>query len=168
MTTLSLMGFFGGLLLMLYGMRMAGDGLQRAAGARLRGFLINATSNRFKAVGVGAAITALFQSSSASTVMLVGLVGSGLLGLTETMGVILGADIGTTLTVQLLAFRIYDYAIAFIGFGILLRLTGSKKGPAGNIGTVILGFGFVFLGLKSLIGTFEPLAQNPLLRDMLI
>ncbi|MBI5238265.1 MAG: Na/Pi cotransporter family protein [Deltaproteobacteria bacterium] len=168
MGTLSLIGFFGGLLLMLYGMRMAGDGLQRAAGARLRGFLLNATSNRFKAVGVGAAMTALFQSSSASTVMLVGLVGSGLLGLTETMGVILGADIGTTLTVQLLAFRIYDYAIAFIGFGILLKLTAGKKGPAGNIGTVILGFGFVFLGLKSLNGTFEPMAQNPLLRDMLI
>lgn len=168
MTTLSLIGFFGGLLLMLYGMRMAGDGLQRAAGARLRGFLLNATSNRFKAVGVGAAITALFQSSSASTVMLVGLVGSGLLGLTETMGVILGADIGTTLTVQLLAFRIYDYAIAFIAFGILLKLWGGKKGPSGSIGSVILGFGFVFLGLKSLIGTFEPIAQNPLLRDMLI
>ncbi len=168
MTTLSLITVFGGLLLMLYGMRMAGDGLQRAAGARLRGFLLNATSNRFKAVGVGAAITALFQSSSASTVMLVGLVGSGLLGLTETMGVILGADIGTTLTVQLLAFRIYDYAIAFIGFGILLKIAGSKKGPSVNIGTVILGFGFVFLGLKFLIATFEPMAQNPLLRDMLI
>ncbi len=166
MTTLSLITFFGGVMLVLYGMRLAGEGLQKAAGSKLRSFLLNATSNRFKGVFVGAAITALFQSSSATTVMLVGFVGSGLLGLGETMGIILGADIGTTLTVQLLAFRVYDYAIALIGIGILLRLAG-KEGKSGDLGRIALGFGFIFFGLKILMETFEPVAQNPLLKDLL-
>lgn len=154
-------------MLLLYGMRLAGDGLQKAAGARLRGFLLTATNNRFKGVGVGAAITALFQSSSATTVMLVGFVGSGLLGLGETIGVILGADIGTTLTVQIIAFKVYDYAIALIGIGILLMLTG-KKGRGKDIGQALLGFGFVFFALKLLVQNFEPVTHNPFLKDALL
>ncbi|MBI5811008.1 MAG: Na/Pi cotransporter family protein [Deltaproteobacteria bacterium] len=167
MTTLSLITFFGGVMLILYGMRLAGDGLQKAAGGRLRGFLLNATSNRIKGVGVGASITALLQSSSATTVMLVGFVGSGLIGLRETMGVILGADIGTTLTVQMLAFRVYDYAIALIGAGILMKLMG-RKGAANGIGAAVLGFGFIFFGLKTLMETFGPVAENALLRELLL
>src|SRR3990172_1330711 len=128
MTTLYILSFFGGIMLILYGMRLVGEGLQRAAGARLRIFLISATNNRFKSVGVGALVTALLQSSSATTVMLVGFAGSGLLGLGETVGVILGADIGTTLTVQIIAFKIYDYAIALVGAGILIRYVG-RRGP---------------------------------------
>lgn len=154
-------------MLILYGMRIAGEGLQKAVGAKLRGFLINATSNRFKGVFVGASITALLQSSSAATVMLVGFAGGGLLGLRETMGVILGADIGTTLTVQILAFKVYDFAIAFIGAGIFLKLLG-KKGVSGDIGTACLGFGLIFLGLKILIETFTPVTQNPLLKELLL
>lgn len=166
MTTLALITFFGGVMLMLYGMRLAGEGLQKAAGSKLRSFLLNATSNRFKGVFVGASITALFQSSSATTIMLVGFVGSGLLGLGQTMGIILGADIGTTLTVQLLAFKVYDYAIALIGIGILLRLAG-KSGVSGDAGSIALGFGFIFFGLKTLMETFGPVAENPLLKDLL-
>ncbi|OGP24212.1 MAG: hypothetical protein A2X99_09620 [Deltaproteobacteria bacterium GWB2_55_19] len=154
-------------MLILYGMRLAGEGLQRAAGARLRSFLITATSNRFKSLGAGAAITALLQSSSATTVMLVGFVGSGLLGLGETMGVILGADIGTTLTVQIIAFRVYDYAIAVIGVGILMKYIG-RRGPAKDLGQAILGFGFVFFALKTLTETFEPIARNPLWTEILL
>jgi phosphate:Na+ symporter len=142
-------------------MRLVGEGLQRAAGARLRSFLIGATNNRFKGVAVGALVTALLQSSSATTVMLVGFVGAGLLGLGETVGVILGADIGTTLTVQIIAFKVYDYAIAFIGVGILMRFL-AKRGMGREIGQAILGFGFIFLALKILTGTFEPIAHNPL------
>lgn len=167
MTTLSILSFFGAIMLVLYGMRLAGDGLQKAAGARLRGFLLTATNNRFKGVGVGACITALFQSSSATTVMLVGFVGSGVLGLKETIGVILGADIGTTLTVQIIAFRVYDYAIALIGVGVFVMLTG-RKGVGKNIGQALLGFGFVFFALKLLIQNFEPVTQNPLLKDALL
>ncbi|MFQ5585824.1 MAG: Na/Pi cotransporter family protein [Thermodesulfobacteriota bacterium] len=167
MTSLTIFSFFGGILLLLYGMRLIGEGLQKAAGARLRGFLLTATSNRLRGVGVGAAITALLQSSSATTVMLVGFVGSGLLGLKETMGVILGADIGTTITVQIIAFRIYDYSIAIAGFGILLTLLG-RRGAARDTGYAILGFGFVLLAIKILIDTFEPVTADPFFKDLLL
>ncbi|MFQ5464714.1 MAG: Na/Pi cotransporter family protein [Thermodesulfobacteriota bacterium] len=167
MTTLTILSFFGGVMLILYGMRIAGEGLQKAAGGRLRGFLLTATSNRFKGVGVGAAITALLQSSSATTVMLVGFVGAGVIGLGETMGVILGADIGTTLTVQIIAFRIYDWAIVMVGIGALLRFTGGR-GVVKDIGLAILGFGFVFFALKVLVETFEPVAGTPLLKEALL
>jgi len=161
MTTLYILSFFGGIMLILYGMRLVGEGLQRAAGARLRNFLIGATNNRFKGVGVGALVTALLQSSSATTVMLVGFAGAGLLGLGETFGVILGADIGTTLTVQIIALRVYDYAIALIGIGVLMRFL-ARRGPGREIGQAVLGFGFVFFALKILIETFEPIASDPL------
>lgn len=166
MTTISILSFFGAIMLILYGMRLAGEGLQKTAGARLRSFLLSTTQNRFKGVGVGALITAMLQSSSATTVMLVGFVGSGLLGLKETIGVILGADIGTTLTVQIIAFKVYDYAFGLIGLGILGVILGKREYR--HLGQAILGFGFVFLGLKVLIGTFEPVTQNPLTRDLLL
>jgi phosphate:Na+ symporter len=166
MTTTAILSLFGGVMLLLYGMRTAGEGLQKAAGARLRSFLLTATSNRLKGAAVGAVMTALLQSSSAATVMLVGFVGSGLLGLEETMAVILGADVGTTLTVQAIAFRAYDYAIAIIGLGVLLRLLG--RGAAKDVGQAVLGFGFLFLALKILIATFEPVSRNALLRELLL
>ncbi len=167
MGTIAILSFFGGIMLILYGMRLAGDGLQKAAGARLRSFLISATNNRLKGVTVGAAITALFQSSSATTVMLVGFVGSGLLGLKGTMGIILGADIGTTLTVQIIAFKVYDYALALIGIGVLVIYLG-RKGAGKDIGQAILGFGFIFFALKVLIDTFTPIAHNQILKDALL
>jgi len=167
LTTLNIFGLFGGILLLLYGMRLAGGGLQKVAGARLRALLIKATDNRLKGVGVGALITALLQSSSATSVMLVGFAGSGLLGLKETMGVILGADIGTTVTVQVIAFKIYDYAIVLIGIGILMEFLG-KDGPLQDIGRGVLGFAFVFLGLKVIMDTFAPLALDPSFKDTLL
>ncbi len=154
-------------MLMLYGIRLAGDGLQKSAGGRLKNFLLKATSNRFKSLGVGAATTALLQSSSATTVMLVGFVGAGLIGLGETMGIILGADIGTTFTVQLIAFKVYAYAPLLIGAGVLLIFL-SKGGRTKDAGLAVLGFGFVFLALDILISTFGPVAKNPLMRDALI
>ncbi|HZX35328.1 MAG TPA: Na/Pi cotransporter family protein [Thermodesulfobacteriota bacterium] len=160
MTSLTILSFFGSVLLMLYGMRLVGEGLQKAAGAKLRSFLLSATSNRFKSLFAGATITALMQSSSATTIMLVGFAGAGLVGLSETMGIILGADIGTTITVQLLAFKIYDYAIAIVGFGVLLRFW-SSTGKFRDTGLAFIGFGFVFLSLKILIETFAPLAADP-------
>lgn len=166
-TTLLILSVFGGVMLILYGMRLAGEGLQKAAGARLRSFLLTATNNRLKSVAVGASITALIQSSSATTVMLVGFVGSGLLGLRETIGIILGADIGTTFTVQIIAFKIYDYALALIGAGILIRMLG-RRDVIKDIGQAILGFGFIFFALKILIDTFGPVTENPLTRDVLL
>ena len=167
MTTINLLTLFGGILLLLYGMRTAGDGMQKAAGARLRGFLMAVTDNRLKGVSVGALITALLQSSSATIIMLVSFVGSGLLSLSATMGVILGADIGTTITVQIITFKIYDYAIVFVGIGILLEFLG-RKGPLQDIGQTILGFALIFLALKILTDVFLPLAQDPLFKEILI
>lgn len=165
--TVIMLTLFGAVMLILYGMRLAGDGLQKAAGGKLRSFLLTATSNRFKGIGVGALITAIFQSSSATTVMLVGFVGSGLLGLGETMGVILGADIGTTMTVQIIAFKVYDYAIAFVGIGIAMMFL-SGKGHAKQVGQAVLGFGLVFFGLKVMIDAFAPMAENPVMRNFLL
>jgi phosphate:Na+ symporter len=166
-TSISILSLFGGAMLILFGMKLAGEGLQRAAGAKLRNFLLTATDNRFKGVGVGAAITALLQSSSATTVMLVGFVGSGLMGLPQTMGVILGADIGTTITVQIIAFKVYDYAIGVVGLGILISFLG-RSGRWKDVGQAILGFGFVFFALKILIITFEPVSQNPFMKEFLL
>src|SRR6266571_1775839 len=142
---LVLFSILGGTALLLYGVRLVGEGLQRAAGARLRRLLSTLTGNRFKALLVGAGVTALLQSSSATTVMLVGFASAGLLSLRQTIGVILGADIGTTVTVQLLAFNLLDFAplIVFAGWGMSLA-----KGTLGYVGRAILGFGFLFLGMK--------------------
>lgn len=167
MTTINLFTLLGGILLLLYGMRTAGDGMQKAAGARLRGFLMALTGNRLTGVGVGALVTALLQSSSATIIMLVSFVGSGLLTLMATMGVILGADIGTTITVQIIAFKIYDYAIIFIGIGILFQFL-DRKGTLHDVGQAVLGFGFIFLALKILTEVFLPLANDPLFKEILL
>lgn len=167
MTSINILTLFGGVLLLLYGMRTAGDGMQKAAGARLRGFLMAVTDNRLKSVGIGALITALLQSSSATIIMLVSFVGSGLLSLSATMGVILGADIGTTITVQIITFKIYDYAIIFVGIGILLEFLGRKSALQG-IGQAVLGFAFIFAALKIMTDIFLPLAQDPLFKEILI
>ncbi len=167
MTTINLLTLFGGILLLLYGMKMAGDGMQKAAGGRLRGFLLAVTDNRFKGVGVGALTTTLLQSSSATIIMLVSFVGSGLLSLSATMGVILGADIGTTITVQIITFKIYDYAIVLVGIGILLEFLG-RKDPLQDVGRAVLGFAFIFLALKILTDVFLPLAHDPLFKEIMI
>src|SRR3989442_10671519 len=106
----------GGAALSPYAVRPVGGGIQRAGGTSLRHILSTLTGNRLKALGVGALATAVLQSSSATTVMLVGFASAGLLTLRQTIGVILGADIGTTVTVQLLAFDVLDYA-ALVVFG---------------------------------------------------
>ena len=102
---MTLLALFGGLALLLYGMQLIGDGLQRAAGGHLRHLLTSMTRNRLAAVGSGALVTAIIQSSSATTLMLIGFVSAGLLTFPQSLGMILGADIGTTVTVQLLAFE---------------------------------------------------------------
>src|SRR3972149_5395979 len=135
--------FLGGSSILLYGIRLAGEGLRKAAGGRLRAILTSLTKNKFIGIGVGAVITAILQSSSATTVMLVGFVSSGLMKLNQTIGVILGADIGTTVTVQLLAFRIYDISILFIAIGVAIMFLG-KRAVVRDIGEGILGFSFIF------------------------
>ena len=154
---------FGGVLLLLYGIKLLNDGLQNATGSKIRSLLRSLTSNRLTAVGGGAFLTGLIQSSSATSVMLVGFVSAGLMSFRQTLAVILGADIGATLTVQLIAFHIYDYAVLIIGIGLAFVLF-SKKTIARNVGEGILGFGFVFLSLKIMTDAMTPLQQNELFR----
>ncbi len=158
---------FGGVLLLLYGIQLLNDGLQNAAGSRIRSLLRSLTSNRFAAVGGGAFITGLIQSSSATSVMLVGFVSAGLMTFRQTLAVILGADIGATLTVQLIAFHIYDYALLLIGIGLLFMFF-SKKVNLQGIGQGVLGFGFVFLSLKIMTEAMTPLQGNELFRQVFV
>jgi len=158
---------FGGVLLLLYGIKLLNDGLQNAAGPRIRSLLRSLTSNRFSAVGGGALITGLIQSSSATSVMLVGFVSAGLMSFRQTLAVILGADIGATLTVQLIAFHITDYAVLLIGIGLTFTLF-AKRTLARNAGQGVLGFGFVILSLKIMTEAMAPLQSNDLFRQVFV
>jgi len=167
MTNLMLIALFGGMALLLYGMQLVGEGLQLAAGGRMRKILSSITNNRFKGMMVGAFITAVIQSSSATTVMLVGFASSGLMDLTQTIGVILGADIGTTVTVQLIAFQIFDYALLLVGIGFLLIFTSRRK-IFKYVGQAILGFGFIFFAMKIMSEAMVPLRQSPIVKTLLV
>jgi len=162
---LVLFALLGGTALLLYGVRLVGEGLQRAAGTRLRHVLSTLTGNRVKSLLVGAGVTAVLQSSSATTVMLVGFASAGLLTLRQTIGVILGADVGTTVTVQLLAFDLLELSPLVVFSGWLLYVSG--KGTVRYVGQAILGFGFLFLGMKLIHDGTAPLASSALVADLL-
>jgi phosphate:Na+ symporter len=160
-----LFALLGGTALLLYGVRLVGEGLQRAAGTRLRGILQGLSGNRLKALAVGAGVTAVLQSSSATTVMLVGFASAGLLSLRQTIGVILGADVGTTVTVQLLAFNLLAVSPLIVFVGWLLSALG--RGTVSYVGRSVLGFGFLFLGIKLISDGTIPLKDSALFRDLL-
>ncbi len=167
MTNVMLIALFGGMALLLYGMQLVGDGLQHAAGGRMRQILSSITNSRLKGMMVGAFITAVIQSSSATTVMLVGFASSGLMGLGQTIGVILGADIGTTVTVQLIAFKVFDYALLLVGVGFLL-IFASKRKIFRYVGQAILGFGFIFFAMKVMSDAMVPLRGSPIVKTLLV
>src|SRR5262252_245036 len=112
--------------LLLYGIRLSGDGLQRAAGSHLRHLLTGLARNRVIALFSGAAATALIQSSAAITLMLIGFVSAGLMTFRQTLGLILGADIGTTFTVQLIAFKVTDWSLLLVGVGFLITFVAKR------------------------------------------
>ncbi len=161
-----IVALFGGVALLLYGIRLAGEALQRAAGGRLRTLLTGLTRTRFTAVAAGAAATAIIQSSSATTVMLIGFVAAGLMTFPQTLGVILGADIGTTFTVQLIAFRVTDYAPLLVGLGFVLVFFGHRR-VVKDVGQAILGFGLLFLGLRLIVDGAAPIARSELALEVL-
>ena len=161
-----LLALFGGTALLLYGIRLSGDSLQRAIGGRLRQLLTGLSRTRLLAVGSGAAVTAIIQSSAATTVMLIGFVSAGLMTFRQTLGVILGADIGTTLTVQLIAFRITEYALLLVGLGFAITFIARRNTPK-DVGQAILGLGLLFLGLKVILDGVAPLKGNPLALELL-
>jgi phosphate:Na+ symporter len=167
MTNVMLITLIGGVVVLLYGMRLVGEGLQLAAGGRMRQVLGSITSNPLKGMLVGAFITAVIQSSTATTVMLVGFASSGLMDLTQAVGVLLGADIGTTITVQLIAFHVSDYALLLVVAGYLLIFTTKRK-VFKYVGQAILGFGFIFFAMKFMSDAMVPLRQSEIVKALLV
>jgi len=156
----------GGLGLFLFGMKFTADALQRAAGPRSRQVLNALTGNRLLGLLVGAGMTVMVQSSTVTTVLVVGFVNSGLISLLQAIGVALGTGLGTTLTVQLLAFQFWHFGLLLIGIGAILRLFGSRRQH--DLGEVVLGIGLVFFALLLLKGACEPLRGNETLQHLLL
>lgn len=159
MTFDSILKLFGGLALFLYGMHMMSSGLEGAAGDRMKTILERLTSNRFLGIIVGAAITAVIQSSSATTVMVVGFVNSQLMTLNQAVWIIMGANIGTTITGQLIALDVGEIAplIAFIGVALIVFI---KKQKVHHYGMIVAGLGILFIGMELMSSSMMPLRES--------
>ncbi len=160
-------GVLGGLGLFIYGIREMSEGLHKASGEKMRKVLHSLTGGPKRGVLVGAGITTLIQSSSATTVMVVGFVSAGLMNLTQALGVIFGANIGTTITAQLIAFKLTDFALPIIGVGMIMSITVKRK-IYKNIAEFLLGFGILFLGLSILTQVIKPLGDSPVFKEILV
>lgn len=161
-----LMTLLGGLALFLYGMHMMSTGLEAAAGNKMKQILEKLTTNRFMGVAVGAVITAIIQSSSATTVMVVGFVNSGMMTLRQAVGVIMGANIGTTITGQLIALDAGAMApfVAFVGVVLVVFI---KKPKANYIGDILAGLGVLFIGMEMMSGAMMPLRDSEFFINMM-
>ncbi|MBW2216774.1 MAG: Na/Pi cotransporter family protein [Deltaproteobacteria bacterium] len=150
----------GGLGMFLFGMKIMSEGLQKVAGKKMRQILSMVSNNRFVGCAAGAIVTSIIQSSSATTVMLISFVSAGLMTFTQSIGVTIGANIGTTMTAQLIAFNITAYALPAISLGVLLKFfLGRQKWV--YVGDVLLGFGILFFGLATMKAGFAPLKHDP-------
>lgn len=160
-------GLLGGLALFLFGMEKMSEGMKKTAGGKLRVILETLTNNRIIAVAVGVFVTMIIQSSSATTVMLVSFVQAQLMTFSQTLGIILGAGIGTTITAQLIAFKLTDYALLVIGIGfIVVFISKSKK--IKSIGEILLGFGILFFGMHIMSTAMYPLRNYQPFLDILL
>ena len=155
-----ILGLMGGLGLFLYGMRLMSDSLEKAAGAKMRSILEFFTKTPLRGILVGTFFTAIIQSSSAATVMAVSFVNSGLMNLYQAAGVIMGANIGTTITSQLIAFNLSELAPVIIMAGIIM-LMFSRKIRVQRAGEVLVGFGILFMGLTSMSSAMSVLKESP-------
>ena len=164
---LSIFMILGGLGLFLYGMKMMSDGLEKMAGDRMRTVLERATSNRFLGIGLGTAVTAVIQSSSATTVMVVGFVNAGMMTLHQAIGVIMGANIGTTITAQIISFRLDTFAPIIIFTGLIIHLV-FKRRKIKNLGFILLGFGVLFFGISVMGAPLKEFSNDPGFQSMLI
>ena len=149
-------GLMGGLGLFLYGMKMMGDGLERVAGDRMRRLLEILTKNRLMGILVGAAFTMIIQSSSATTVMVVGFVNAGLMDLLQASGVIMGANFGTSITAQLAAFKLSEIAPVILLGGVVMFMF-IKRPAVQKIGIVLAGFGILFVGMDMMSEAMGPM-----------
>lgn len=173
MDIFSLLSMIGGLALFLYGMEVLGDGLKKASGGKLEHILEKLTSNKLMAVLLGAGVTAVIQSSSATTVMVVGFVNSGIMKLSQAVGVILGANVGTTVTAWILSLTDVNGSGFFLqllkptSFSPILAIIGvclismGKKERQKNIGTILIGFAVLMFGMDTMSTAVEPLAEQP-------
>lgn len=159
MSVANILSMAGGLGLFLFGIRTMGDGLENAAGAKLKKMLEVLTGNRFLAVLVGFVVTAIIQSSTATTVMVVGFVNAGMMSLAQAVGVIMGANIGTTVTSLLIALNFSSVAAAAVLVGVILMLA-SKKTVVKNLGAIFTGFGLLFLGIDMMSDSMAPLRDS--------
>ncbi|MEG0380101.1 MAG: Na/Pi cotransporter family protein, partial [Kurthia sp.] len=159
--------FLGGLGLFLFSIKFMGDGLQKAAGDRLRDLLDRFTTNPIKGVLVGILVTALIQSSSGTTVITVGLVSAGFMTLKQAIGVIMGANIGTTVTALIIGIDIGEYAFPILAVGAVL-LFFFKQRNVQNIGQIVFGFGGLFVGLNFMSDGMKPLRDAPAFVDMML
>ncbi len=160
-------GLIGGLGLFLYGMTIMSTGLQKIAGNKLKSIISMLTSNRFMAVIVGAVTTMIVQSSSATTVMIVGFVNAGMMTLAQATGVIMGANIGTTVTTQIITFKIGPYASAIVGISVVIWIF-SKNRRIRQTAEAFIGFGVLFLGMGFMADAMEPLSRHEGLRNILV
>ncbi|RCK81180.1 MAG: Sodium-dependent phosphate transporter [Candidatus Ozemobacter sibiricus] len=161
-----LFGLAGGLGMFLYGMTLGAEGLQKIAGRRMKAILGAFTSSTWLGILTGVVVTAITQSSSATTVMLVGFVNASLMTLPQTLSVIMGANIGTTFTVQLIAFDISHWALLLIGVGFALKQSSNRT--TSYAGDITLGFGLIFYGMKVMSTAMSPLRSFPAFKELLI
>ncbi len=159
-----LLGLMGGLGLFLFGMKLMSDGLEKAAGAKMRSILEFFTKNTIRGILVGTFFTAVIQSSSAATVMTVSFVNSGLMNLYQAAGVIMGANIGTTVTSQLISFNLSALAPLFVIAGVVMYMF-CKRQKIQNIGMVILGFGVLFMGMTTMSSSMSTLKTDPVVLE---
>ncbi|MCI9272332.1 MAG: Na/Pi cotransporter family protein [Clostridiales bacterium] len=161
-----IMQMCGGLGLFLFGMKLMGDGLELAAGNKLRNLVEKLTTNKYMGALVGLIVTAVIQSSSATTVMVVGFVNAGLMNLAQAVGVIMGANVGTTATGIMIAFKLSAIAPVAVFFGVVL-MSFCKKNNQKHIGQIIAGFGILFMGMELMSSAMEPLRTSEVFTGMM-
>ncbi|HAL74232.1 MAG TPA: hypothetical protein DCM45_03945, partial [Clostridiales bacterium] len=163
----TIMTLFGGLALFIFGMHQMGEGLQKTAGDKMRTVLAMLTGTPLRAILVGTVVTMIIQSSSATTVMVVGFVGAGLMTLPQAIGVIMGANIGTTMTAWIVAAKIDEFAWLFVAVGFIMMFF-IKKPKIRYIGQIVFAFGVLFVGLNSMSAAMKPLAKSEAFSNLLL
>ncbi len=162
-----LMGLFGGLALFLFGMEQMADSLKTVAGDRMKSILARLTSNRIMGAATGALVTAIIQSSSVTTVLVVGFISAGIMSSAQSVGVIMGANIGTTITAQIVAFKVTEFALLFIAIGFAM-LFFSKSEKVKHYGAMIMGLGLIFFGMGVMSEAMKPLRSYQPFLDLML
>ncbi len=161
------MKLYGGLALFLFGMEQMADSLKAVAGERMKGILAKLTSNRFMGAATGAFVTAIIQSSSVTTVLVVGFISAGLMSMAQSVGIIMGANIGTTITAQIVAFKVTKAALLMIGIGFTMFFA-SKQERTQQYGTMVMGLGLVFFGMSVMSDGMNPLRSYQPFLDLMM